>query len=180
MTTANPPRQPGRRWPGWEADSSLKESAQSLDFSSTSTGCGPTPEARSNSPVPTHPRRRSSTPLSEPAKGAQKTGRRVRRVRNIVAQRAFHRVRGAEISPWMSAASEAQIAETVAATATTGHHPIGTCKMGINADPMAVVDGASVFPSQITGNLNAVISAIAEKAADLLLGRSAPPPEDLA
>ena len=116
----------------------------------------------------------------------------VRRVREIVSQRAFDGVRGAEISPGEGVATDAGIAEAVAASALTGHHPVGTCKMGIHPDPMAVVDAelrvrgiehlrvvdASVFPSQVTGNTNAVVIAIAEKAADLILGRPAPPPED--
>ena len=64
--------------------------------------------------------------------------------------------------------------------------------MGIDTGPMAVVDGAlrvrgaeglrvvdaSVFPSQVTGNTNVVVTAIAEKAADLIPGRPPPPPED--
>ena len=116
----------------------------------------------------------------------------VRRVREIVSQGAFDGVRGPELSPGASASTDAQIAAAVAAAAITGHHPIGTCKMGIDSDPAAVVDGelrlrgidnlrvvdASVFPAQITGNPNAAITAIAEKAADMMLGRPPLPAED--
>ncbi|XP_015589137.1 neither inactivation nor afterpotential protein G isoform X2 [Cephus cinctus] len=65
-----------------------------------------------------------------------------------------------------------------------GHHPGGTCRMGISDDENAVVDehlrlkgveglrivDASVLPSQISGMPNSVIVAMADRAVDLLLG----------
>jgi choline dehydrogenase-like flavoprotein len=67
----------------------------------------------------------------------------------------------------------------------TVHHPLGTCKMGVASDPMAVVDdelrvfGAeglrvvdgSAMPDLVGANINAPIIMIAEKAADLIRGR---------
>ncbi len=44
-------------------------------------------------------------------------------------------------------------------------------------DGLRVCD-ASAMPTQITGNLNATIIAMAEKAADMILEREPPPPED--
>jgi len=73
---------------------------------------------------------------------------------------------------------------------TTTFHPSGTCRMAPSTDPMAVVDDqlrvhglqglrvidASVMPTMLSANLNAATMMIAEKASDLLLGRTAPEP----
>jgi choline dehydrogenase-like flavoprotein len=75
----------------------------------------------------------------------------------------------------------------------TVHHPVGTAKMGPASDPLAVVDGqlrvhgmeglrvvdASVFPDLIGGATNAPVIMIAEKAADMILGRTPLPPAPL-
>jgi choline dehydrogenase len=67
-------------------------------------------------------------------------------------------------------------------TAITYHHQVGTCKMGV--DELAVVDptlrvrgveglmvaDASIMPRVTTGNTNAPVIMIGEKAAEFLLG----------
>jgi choline dehydrogenase/4-pyridoxate dehydrogenase len=86
--------------------------------------------------------------------------------------------------------SDAEIDAHVHANGISVHHPLGTCKMGLASDPMAVVDpelrvfgleklrvvDASVMPDLVGGNINAPVIMIAEKAADLIRGREAPPP----
>lgn len=78
--------------------------------------------------------------------------------------------------------SDDVIAEHIRNSMETIYHPIGTCKMG--NDEMAVVDSelrvhgieglrvvdASIMPEIITGNTNAPVYMIAEKAADMILG----------
>ena len=72
---------------------------------------------------------------------------------------------------------------------TTTFHLVGSCHMGPDTDPLAVVDDrlrvrgldglriadASVIPRMPSANTNAATLMIAEKAADLLLDRPAPP-----
>jgi choline dehydrogenase-like flavoprotein len=66
--------------------------------------------------------------------------------------------------------------------ADTQYHPVGTCKMGPDSDPMAVVDAqlrvrgiaglrvadASIMPTLIGGNTNAPSIMIGEKCAELI------------
>ena len=110
----------------------------------------------------------------------------VRLVRNIMAQEAFARYRGGEISPGADVQSDNGIDAWVRANATTVWHPVGTCKMGSGED--AVVDAqlrvhgieglrvvdASVMTEIIGGNTAAPTIMIAEKAADMILGRAPP------
>ncbi len=77
--------------------------------------------------------------------------------------------------------SDTALIEHIKATVETVYHPVGTCKMGTDAhavvdeqlrvkgiQKLRVVDG-SVMPTIVSGNTNAAIYMIAEKAADELL-----------
>lgn len=99
----------------------------------------------------------------------------------ILEDSAFDNIKGEMIYP-LDVNNEQQLIEYIKETADTEYHPVGTCKMGIDSDEMAVVDNqlrvrgitnlrvvdASIMPTIITGNTNASIIAIAEKAADLI------------
>lgn len=111
--------------------------------------------------------------------------RGIRLARRIFGAPAFQPYRAHESAPGSSAAGDDELIEYVRAQAYTVHHPVGTCRMG--TDAMAVVDpqlriiglegirvaDASVFPSLIGGNTNAAVVMVAEKAADMILGRPA-------
>jgi choline dehydrogenase len=110
----------------------------------------------------------------------------VRLTRAIFAQKAFDPWRGREIQPGKDVVTDEQIDAFVRAKVESAYHPSCTCRMGRRDDPMAVVDpearvigleslrviDSSIMPSITTGNLNAPTIMLAEKAADLLRGRS--------
>ena len=112
----------------------------------------------------------------------------VRMARRIAAQPSMARYVAAEFLPGAKKTSDDEIDAYIRATSITVHHPLGTCRMGAANDPDAVVDGelklrgvdnlrvvdASVMPDLVTGNINAAVMMIAEKAADLIRGRAAP------
>jgi len=114
----------------------------------------------------------------------------VRLVREIGAQPDLASFAAGEITPGPDCRSDAEIDAHIRATAITVHHPLGTCKMGRANDPDAVVDpelrvlgvdalrvvDASVMPDLVGGNINAPVIMIAEKAADLIRGRTPPAP----
>jgi choline dehydrogenase len=109
--------------------------------------------------------------------------RALRRIRQIAAQAPFDQYRSGEIAPGADIQDDAEIDDWIAATVTTSFHPVGTCKMGQSPDSVVDPDlrvhgianlrvaDASVMPRITSGNTNAPTIMIAEKAADLILGR---------
>ncbi|MBW6523937.1 choline dehydrogenase [Sphingomonas sp. RHCKR47] len=105
--------------------------------------------------------------------------------RDVASQHALDPYRADEIYPGASVRSDEEIDAWVRATAETIYHPVGTCKMGTDGDPMAVVGGdlrvrgidrlrvidASVMPTLVGSNTNAPTIMIAEKAADMIRHR---------
>jgi 4-pyridoxate dehydrogenase len=111
----------------------------------------------------------------------------VRIAREIAAQPAMQRFIAREIAPGSGKNSDTDIDTHIRNTAITVHHPAGTCKMGRDSDESAVVDpelrlrgvaalrivDASVMPELVSGNINAAVIMIAERAADLIRGTRA-------
>ena len=109
-----------------------------------------------------------------------------RMAREIFAQAAFSPYRGQEREPGAAISSRSDIEAWIRDRAETIYHPVGTCKMGPTSDVNAVVDthlrvrgidglrivDASVMPTLIGGNTNAPTIMIAERAADMILGRN--------
>jgi choline dehydrogenase len=104
--------------------------------------------------------------------------------RNILTQRAMDPFNGGETSPGSSVDTDEEILDWVRQDGETALHPSCTAKMG--TDEMSVVDpttmkvygveglrvvDASVFPYVTNGNIYAPVMMVAEKAADLILGK---------
>ncbi len=109
--------------------------------------------------------------------------------REIFSQAAFDAYRGPELMPGAHVQKDEQIDAWVRKTAETIYHPVGSAKMGSGSDcvvdsqlrvhgveGLRVVD-ASVMPSLVSGNTNAPTIMIAEKASDMILGRTPLPAE---
>ncbi len=113
--------------------------------------------------------------------------------RKILGQPAFAPFNGGEISPGPEVATDEQVLDWVRKDGETAYHPSCTCKMGTDAmsvvDPLTmrvhgmaglrVVD-ASVMPYVTNGNIYAPVMMVAEKAADLILGKTPLDPESVA
>ncbi len=135
------------------------------------------------------------TPAIDPNYLATEEDRRVMReglkiMRDVVGQNALKPYRGPEMSPGESVKTDDEIDAFIRQNAETIYHPVGTVRMG--ADERAPLDGqlrlrgvdglrvvdASVMPTLIGGNTNAPTIMIAEKAADMILGKAALVPEE--
>ena len=117
----------------------------------------------------------------------------MRMARDIARQSPLAPFAQAELAPGKGKDADADLDAHVRATAITVHHPLGTCKMGLGADAMAVVDenlrvfgierlrvvDASVMPDLVGGNINGPVIMIAEKAADLIRGRPTLSPDSV-
>ncbi|MEM1277692.1 MAG: choline dehydrogenase [Pseudomonadota bacterium] len=107
-------------------------------------------------------------------------------LRELCRQPALAKLCGEELRPGPDLQTDAQLDEVVRATADSIYHPVGTARMGSDAD--AVVDpetmrvkgldglfaaDASVMPQLISGNTNAASIMIGTKGADLILAEIA-------
>ncbi|HXC57698.1 MAG TPA: GMC oxidoreductase, partial [Steroidobacteraceae bacterium] len=103
--------------------------------------------------------------------------------RRLCAAPPFARYHAREALPGSAVQDDAALTAYLRRAAGTAHHPVGTCRMGV--DEMAVVDpelrvrgvsslrvvDASIFPSIVGGNTNAPVVMVAERAADLIRGQ---------
>jgi choline dehydrogenase-like flavoprotein len=107
--------------------------------------------------------------------------RAIRLTRKIAAQPAFTRYDPSEHLPGIAFQTDDDLVKAAGAVGTTIFHPVGTCRMG--SDDASVVDtrlrmravgrlriaDASIMPTITSGNTNAPVMMIAEKAARMML-----------
>lgn len=108
----------------------------------------------------------------------------IRVARRIIARPALKPYRPEEMLPGAAIGDDdAALARAAGDIGTTIFHPVGTAKMGLASDPLAVVDerlrlfgcdglrvaDASVMPTITSGNTNSPTMMIAEKAARMIL-----------
>ncbi|MFM8620584.1 MAG: choline dehydrogenase [Candidatus Nanopelagicaceae bacterium] len=115
----------------------------------------------------------------------------IRQARLIMTQPAMDSMNAGETSPGPSVSNDEEILDWVRKDAETALHPCCTAKMG--TDSMSVVDptnmkvhgveglrvvDASVFPYVTNGNIYAPVIMVAERAADLIIGKGTLPADN--
>ncbi|MBB6559048.1 choline dehydrogenase [Acidovorax soli] len=108
----------------------------------------------------------------------------IRMMRQVADQPALAEWRGREVYPGPDKTTDAQLADYCRSAVVSYHHQVGTCAMG--KTPLSVVDhtlkvrgvaglrvvDASIMPAVTSGNTNAPVIMIAEKAADMILRKA--------
>ena len=110
----------------------------------------------------------------------------LRYAREVLATSPVRGMVDREIFPGPDVMSDEALAAHCRRTVKTNYHPVGTCRMGRETDRDAVVTpdlkvrgieglrivDASIMPTITSGNTNAPVLAIADKAVDILMGRA--------
>ena len=151
----------------------------------TMSTCQLRPESRG------HVRIRSTDPFEPPAMVAnylatdldrRTTVAGVKATRAICASAAMRTMVKREVKPGPDARSDDELLAFCRENGATIFHPSGTCKMGTDDDPMAVLDerlrvrgvealrvvDCSAMPTLVSGNTNAPAVMMAEKAVDMI------------
>jgi len=111
----------------------------------------------------------------------------LRVARQVGEAAALGKYRESEMYPGSDCRSDEDLLAYAQKTGSTTYHVMGTCKMGVASDRKAVVDhrlrvhgldglrvvDASIMPTMPSGNINAAVIMIAEKAAEFMLADQA-------
>jgi len=117
----------------------------------------------------------------------------LRLTRQLLQTPALARYVESQTPPPPECVKDDELLDYARRSGTTSYHIMGTCRMGPSADRLAVVDAqlrvrgieglrvvdASIMPDITSANTMACVLAIAEKGADMILGRAALPEQDL-
>jgi choline dehydrogenase len=128
------------------------------------------------------------TPLISPNYLATDNDRRttvdgIRLIRRLAAQAPLRPFLSEESFPGTAVTTDEEILDACRRFGQSGYHAVGTCKMGLDNDPFAVVDArlrvrgvsgvrvmdCSIMPTTVSGNTNAPAMAMAWRAAELIL-----------
>jgi choline dehydrogenase len=107
----------------------------------------------------------------------------IRLARRVVAQEPLRRFRPQEVTPGAQLTTQDELVQAAGAIGTTIFHPVGTAKMGVDGDPLAVLDerlrvrgierlrviDASAMPRITSGNTNSPTVMIGEKGAAMMM-----------
>jgi choline dehydrogenase len=112
--------------------------------------------------------------------------------RSIMRQPAISRLVSREYAPSPDVRTPEDLAGYARSVVDTGYHLVGTCRMGVDEGAVVTpelrvrgigglrVCDSSVMPAIVSGNTNAAVIMIAEKAADLVTGRvTVPAPSEV-
>ena len=105
--------------------------------------------------------------------------------RNLMRTEALKPYFDYEQYPGEGVKTDEELLQVAKERGTTTFHVMGTCRMGPETDPLSVVDeslcvrgieglrviDASIMPNMLSANLNAAVMMIAEKGADMILGK---------
>ncbi|HUZ63708.1 MAG TPA: GMC oxidoreductase, partial [Acetobacteraceae bacterium] len=117
----------------------------------------------------------------------------LRFAREVLAQDPLRVLVRGEIYPGATVTSDEALAAHCRVMVKTNYHPVGTCRMGRDGDPMAVLTpdmrvrgverlrvlDASAMPNVVSGNTNAPVMAMADRGVALMMGESPLPPVPL-
>jgi choline dehydrogenase len=135
----------------------------------------------------------ADAPLIQPNYLSAENDRRVllaalRAARRILATPHVAQYYAREELPGIAVQSDSELLDFARSYGSSSFHFVGSCRMGPEHDPTAVVDDqlrvrgmeslrvidSSVMPSMVSANTYATSLMIAEKGADMILGRAAP------
>ena len=109
----------------------------------------------------------------------------LRYAREVLATSPVRQMVERELFPGLEVSSEHDLASHCRRTVKTNYHPVGTCRMGQATDAYTVVTprlevlgvsglrivDASIMPTIPSGNTNAPVLAIADRAVDIMTGQ---------